>query len=116
MNSPNLVESNVQEPLPDMLADLKQQMTDLSRALTSLAGRARQCQCQPFMCDGRIRFMVTAEELSIFIPRSPGTLLEWAAAGKIPARKLPPTKAGGAHQWMFDVPEVMREMDGYRIN
>jgi hypothetical protein len=41
-------------------------------------------------------------------------LLEWAAAGKIPAKKLPPKKAGGAHQWMFDLPEVMREVDGYR--
>jgi len=116
MNSPSLVESNVQEPLPDAIADLKQQMADLSQALTSLAGRAHKCQCQPFMCDGRLRFMVTAEELSIFIPRSPATLLEWAAAGKIPARKLPSTKAGGAHQWMFDVPEVMRAVDAYKIN
>jgi hypothetical protein len=60
--------------------------------------------------------MVTADELSTFIPRSPATLLEWAAAGKIPAKKLPPKKAGGAHQWMFDLPEVMREVDGYRNN
>ena len=115
MNVSHLAEHQEQTDLSLQIGELQRQMSALSELLGFLAGRSPNGQCRPFICEGKLRLMVTAEELSTFIPRSPGTLIEWATKGKIPARKLPPVKRKGKPQWMFDLPEVLRDLDGYRV-
>jgi hypothetical protein len=115
MNSSHLVETEDQNELALQMGELQRQMAEVTQLLRFLAGRSPNCRSQPFICEGRVRFMVTAEELSTFIPRSAATLIEWANAGRIPARRLPASGEKGVGQWMFDLPEVMRDLDGYRL-
>ena len=98
----------------DVLEDLRRRITDLSKALNLMVGRPGAL-CQPFVVAGRTRLMVTAEELSGFFPRTPATLIEWANAGKIRGKKLPPAKTGGREQWMFDLVEVQEDIDRYTV-
>jgi hypothetical protein len=115
MNASYLLEDPDQSQLAHKIDDLQKQIAEVTQLLGFLAGRSPNCRSQPFICEGRVRFMVTAEELSTFIPRSAATLIEWANAGRIPARRLPASGEKGVGQWMFDLPEVMRDLDGYRL-
>jgi hypothetical protein len=115
MNASHLLEDQDQTQLAHKIDDLQKQIAEVTQLLGFLAGRSPNCRCQPFICEGRVRFLVTADELSTFIPRSTATLIEWANAGRIPARRLPASGEKGPGPWMFDLPEVMRDLDGYRL-
>jgi hypothetical protein len=96
-----------------ILGKLLNQQASLAAAFEVLANPKGPQRCLPVVLNGKTRLLVSADELAAYVPRSPETLIDWARAGKIRGKKMPPLKSGGKDQWMFDLFEVVEDVDGF---